>query len=112
MSSHPSLKISASKVVSTVRRGGHKQLHKQLCMCASVLIKNHNEMFGKWSYNLYCQTGRWKKATNAVARKLAIALYYMQSNGQSFSYEKYNLVRDPCLHRRRTYPCQHCLARS
>jgi len=63
-------------------------------MCASILIKNHNEMFGKWGYNLYCQTGRWKKATNAVARKLAIALYYMQSNGQSFSYEKYNLVRD------------------
>ena len=90
----PSLKISASKVVSTVRRGGHKQLHKQLCMCASILIKNHNEMFGKWGYNLYCQTGRWKKATNAVARKLAVALYYMQSNGQMFSYEKYNLIKD------------------
>jgi len=90
----PSLKISASKVVSTVRRGGHKHLHKQLCMCASILIKNHNEMFGKWGYNLYCQTGRWKKAANAVARKLAIALYYMQSNGQEFSYEKYNLIKD------------------
>ena len=90
----PSLKISASKVVSTVRRGGYKHLHKQLCMCASILIKNHNEMFGKWGYNLYCQTGRWKKAANAVARKLAIALYYMQSNGQEFSYEKYNLIKD------------------
>ena len=85
----PSLKISAKKVTSTVKRGGNKLLHKALCMCASILIKNHNEMFGRWGYNLYCQTGRWKKDTNAVARKLAVALYYMQSSGQMFSYEKY-----------------------
>lgn len=93
----PSLKISAKKVTSTVKRGGNKQLHKSLCMCASILIKNHNEMFGKWGYNLYCQSGRWKKATNAVARKLAIALYYMQSSGQPFSYDKYNLIKDAVI---------------
>ena len=90
----PSLKISAKKVTSTVKRGGNKQLHKMLCMCASILVKNHNEMFGRWGYNLYCQTGRWKKATNAVARKLAVSLYYMQSNGTPFSYEKYKLIQD------------------
>lgn len=90
----PSLKISAKKVTSTVKRGGNKQLHKMLCMCASILVKNHNEMFGRWGYNLYCQTGRWKKATNAVARKLAVALYYMQSSGQPFSYDKYRLIQD------------------
>ena len=90
----PSLKISAAKVVSTVRRGGNKQLHKSLCMCASILIKNHNEMFGKWRYNLYLQTNKWKKATNAVARKLAVSLYYMSSNACEFSYEKYNLIKD------------------
>lgn len=90
----PSLKISAKKVTSTVKRGGNKQLHKMLCMCASILVKNHNEMFGRWGYNLCCQTGRWKKATNAVARKLAVALYYMQSSGAPFSYEKYKLIQD------------------
>lgn len=90
----PSLKISAKKVTSTVKRGGNKQLHHALCMCASTLIKNHNEMFGRWGYNLYCQTGRWKKATNAVARKLAVALYYMQSNNQPFSYEQYKLIQN------------------
>ena len=37
------------------------------------------------------EDNRW---TNAVARKLAIALYYMQSSGQPFSYEKYNLIKD------------------
>ena len=90
----PGLKISAKKVTSTVKRGGNKQLHKMLCMCASILVKNHNEMFGRWGYNLYCQTSRWKKATNAVARKLAVALYYMQSSGQPFSYDKYKLIQD------------------
>ena len=89
----PSLKISAKKVTSTVKRGGNKQLHKILFI-ASILVMNHNEMFGRWGYNLYCQTGRWKKATNAVALKLTVALYYIQSSGQPFSYEKYKLIQD------------------
>ena len=66
-------------------------------MRAGILIKNHNEMFGKWGYNLYCQSGRWKKATNAVTRKLAVALYYIQSSGQPFSYDKYNLIKDAVI---------------
>ena len=90
----PSLKISAGKVTSTVKRGGHRDLHGALCMCASVLIKNHNELFGQWGFNLYKQTGRWKKATNAVARKLAVALYHMNMKAEPFSYDKYNLIRD------------------
>lgn len=93
----PSVKISAGKVVSTTRRGGNKQLHSSLCQCASILVKNHNEMFGRWGYNLYLQTGKWKKATNAVARKLAISLYYMSSNNCEFSYEKYNLIKDTVI---------------
>ena len=66
-------------------------------MRAGILIKNHNEMFGKWGYNLYCQSGRRKKATNAVARKLAVSLYYIQSSGQPFSYDKYNLIKDAVI---------------
>lgn len=89
----PSLKISAKKVTSTVKRGGNKDLHGALCACASVLIKNHSEMFGKWGFNIYKQTGRWKKATNAVARKLAVALYFMHMNRTEFSYDNYNLIR-------------------
>ena len=91
----PSLKVSAKHVTSTVKRGGNKDLHYALCMSASILIKNHNEMFGRWGYQMYLETGRWKKATNAVARKLAVALYYMQSKGEVFSYEKYRLLRRP-----------------
>lgn len=90
----PSLKISAGRVTSTIKRGGCRELHKVLTSSADRLIRNHNEMFGRWGYNLYCQTGKWKKAANAVARKLAVALYYMMLTGQEFSYEKYKLVKD------------------
>ena len=90
----PSLKISAGKVTSTVKRGGHKSLHGALCMCASTLMRTHNEMFGRWGYQLYCKSGKWKKAVNAVARKLACALYFMWMTEQPFSYDKYNIARE------------------
>lgn len=90
----PSLKVSAKHVTSTCKRGGNKQLHKALVSSADRLIRNHTEMFGRWGYNLYTQTGKWKKAANAVARKLAVAMYYMMLTGQPFSYEKYQLVKD------------------
>lgn len=90
----PSLKVSAKHVTSTVMRGGCKELHHALTSAADRMIRRHNEMFGRWGYLLYQQTGKWKKATNAVARKLAVALYYMMLTGQPFSYEKYNLVKN------------------
>ena len=90
----PSLKVSARHVTSTVKRGGNKELHKALTSAADRLIRIHSEMFGRWGYNIYLQTGKWKKATNAVARKLSVALYYMMLTGQEFSYDSYNLVKD------------------
>lgn len=90
----PSLKVSAKHVTSTAKRGGNKRLHSALTQAASRLIKNHTELFGKWGYQLYLQSGHWKKATNAVARKLAVALYYIQLTGKPFSYEKYNLLKE------------------
>ena len=90
----PSLKVSAKHVTSTVIRGGCKELHHALTSSADRMIRIHNEMFGRWGYLLYQQTGKWKKATNAVARKLAVALYYMMLTGQPFSYEKYSLIKN------------------
>ena len=81
----PSLKVSAGHVTSTKRRGGCKQLHRILCSAADRLLRCHNEMFGRWGYNIYTQSGKWKKASNAVARKLAVALYNMMLTGQPFS---------------------------
>lgn len=90
----PSLKISAGKVTSTIMRGGSKPLHKALNMSAHRLIYRHNEMFGIWGYNLWQQTGKKKKASNAVARKLAVALYYMMKTGTEFTYDKYHSIRN------------------
>lgn len=91
----PSLKISAKHVTSTVKRGGNKELHNALTRSASNLIRVHNEPFGQWGYNLYQQSGRWKKAANAVARRLAVSLYYMQKQGVAFSYEGYGIAKAP-----------------
>ena len=90
----PSLKISAGKVTSTVMRGGNKPLHKALNMSAHRLIYRHNEMFGIWGYNLQQQTGKKKKAANAVARKLSVAMYYMMKTGTEFSYDHYHSIRN------------------
>ena len=90
----PSLKISAQKVTSTKKRKGNKALHSSLCMSASIVIAKHSEFFGRWGYRIYQQTGKWKKATNAVARRLATALYFMHMNAEPFSYEKYQLTNE------------------
>ncbi len=89
----PSLKISAGKVTSTVMRGGSKPLHKALNMSAHRLIHRHNEVFGIWGYNLQQQTGKKKKAANAVARKLSVAMFYMMKTGTEFTYDNYRSIR-------------------
>ena len=89
----PSLKISADKAVSTKKRVGNKQLHVALIQGASRLMRNRNELFERWGYQMYLRNGRWKKAANAVARKLAISMYHIMKYRVPFSYEKYNLVK-------------------
>lgn len=90
----PSLKISADHVTSTKKRKGNKSLHSSLCMSAGILIGYHSEHFGRWGFRIYQQTGKWKKATNAVARRLSTALYHMHLNAEPFSYEKYQLTKE------------------
>ena len=91
----PSLKVSAGKVTSTVKRGGRKDLHSAFCLAASNLMRLHSEPFGKCGYHSAMQTGVWKKGVNALARKLIVALYFMASRGESFSYEKYKMIQEP-----------------
>ncbi len=90
----PSLKISADKVTSRKRRGGNMKLHAGLCASAMTLIRASGEPFGCWGANIEARTGKKKKAMNAVARKLAVAMYYMMLKGEEFNYEKYSMCRD------------------
>ena len=73
---------------------GNKALHSALCMSASIIIGNHDEFFGRWGYRIYQQTGKWKKATNAVARRLSNALYFMNLNAEPLSYDNYQLTKE------------------
>jgi hypothetical protein len=38
-------------------------------------------------------SGKWKKATNAVGRKLCTAMYHMMMTGKEFSYNNYTLMQ-------------------
>ena len=51
-------------------------------------------MFGIWGYNLQQQTGKKKKAANAVARKLSVAMFYMMKTGTEFTYVHYHSIRN------------------
>ena len=37
-------------------------------------------------------SGKWGKATNAVGRKLCVAMYHMMMTGMPFSYENYHIM--------------------
>ncbi len=93
----PSLKVSAGKVTAQTRRKGNQEIHYALVKCASSLIQKHSEPLGQWGYSIYRRNvkGGWKKACSAVARRLAVAMYYVHKLAVDFSYEKYNFFDIP-----------------
>jgi transposase len=91
----PSLKVSAGKVTSQTRRLGNAKLHHHLTMIAGTCVNRHSEPFGQWGYALYKKhtKGGYKKASGAVARRIAVALYFVHKRNEPFSYEKYNFYK-------------------
>jgi transposase len=89
----PSLKVSAGHVTSTKKRGGCRTLHAILVTSADRIIRAHSEAFGRWGYLMAKSSGKWKKATNAVGRKLCTAMYHMMMTGKEFSYNNYTLMQ-------------------
>ncbi|MBR1436994.1 MAG: transposase [Synergistaceae bacterium] len=94
---NPSVRVCAGKITSTKKRGGCRILHTALVRSAGHIIRSHSEGFGRWGYILARSSGRWRKATNAVGRKINTALYYMLLMKQDFSYEKYTIVKDAVI---------------
>ena len=90
----PSLKVSAGKVTSTKKRGGCQILHKILVTGADRIMRTHREAFGRWGYQMALTSGKWKKGSNAVGRKMCTAMYYMMLTAQEFSYKNYNIMKD------------------
>ena len=91
----PSLKVSAGKVTSHTRRMGNAKLHRQLTTIAGACINRHSEPFGKWGYALQKKhaKGGYKKACGAVARRIAVSLYFVHKQNTPFTYEKYNFYK-------------------
>jgi len=91
----PSLKVSAGKVTSQTRRKGNPKLHSQLLRVAGACINRHAEPFGQWGYAISKKhaKGGYKKACGAVARRIAVSLYYVHKRNEPFSYDKYNFYK-------------------
>lgn len=90
----PSLKVSAGKVTSHVKRKGNSNIHAGLVQSAQMLISARREELGQWGYAISCKhaKGGWQKAVGAVARRIGLGLYWVQKTGTPFSYEKYRLT--------------------
>lgn len=91
----PSLKISAGKVTSTVKRGGRKELHRVLLSAGGSVMRKKGDFYGQWGYEIYSRSGSWKKAANAVARRVCVALFYVTRRAEKFSYDQYRFYERP-----------------
>ena len=82
-------------MTSQVRRKGNSKVHFQLTKVAGTCINRHSEAFGKWGFQIYKKhtKGGYKKASGAVARRIATALYYVHKKNEPFSYEKYEFYK-------------------
>jgi len=91
----PSLKVSAGKVTAQTRRKGNANLHFQLSEIAGSCINRHSEPFGQWGYAISKKhaKGGYKKASGAVARRIAVSLYFVHKQNVPFSYDKYNFYK-------------------
>jgi transposase len=85
----PSNGTSAGKVVSDKKRKGNKEIHMLISRCATNLLNKQSDPWGKWAGRIYGKSGKWKKAANALGRKITIALYYVHKTGNAFDYDMY-----------------------
>ena len=92
----PSLKVSAGKVTSHVRRHGNLRLNYALRQAATLLLNRHNEPFGLWGWAIYKRSpkGGYKKAVGAVSRRIAESLFYIHSRFQEFTYAGYRFNKE------------------
>jgi transposase len=91
----PSLKISAGKVTSYVRRQGNLRLHQALLYAASGLLRRTDDPLGNWGRSIAGRhkKGGHKKACGAIARRLACGLWEVHRRGQPWSYDQYTLAQ-------------------
>jgi hypothetical protein len=93
----PSLKVSAGKVTSHVKRRGNPTLHHALKNISASLVRRHSEPIGQWGFCIQRRhaKGGWARAINAVSRRLAIFLWQVHMRSEEFSFAKYRFADAP-----------------
>jgi hypothetical protein len=89
----PSLKVSAGKVTTHVRRAGNERLHQALLYAASGLLRRTGDPIGQWGRSIAGRhkKGGHRKACGAVARRIAAGLWHVHRKAEPFSYAQYYL---------------------
>lgn len=95
----PSLKVSAGKVTSHIKRKGNARLHHTLKNVAAQLVRRGTEPLGRWGHSIARRhaKGGWARAINAVSRRLAVALWCVHKLNADFSYEQYRFYLVPTV---------------
>lgn len=90
----PSLKVSAGKVTSFVRRAGNLRLHQALLYSARAVMASASEPLGRWGRSIAGRhkKGGYRKGTAAIARRIAVALWHVHRKAEMFSYAQYTLA--------------------
>jgi transposase len=93
----PSVKVSAGKTTSHVRRKGNAKLHHTLVQAAQSVLQRQAEPIGIWGAALRKRhaKGGYQKAVGAVARRIVIGCYWVHLRNEPFSYAKYK-IGVPC----------------
>ena len=90
----PSLKVSAGKVTSMVRRAGNARLHAALLYAAAGVLRQPADPLGQWGRSIAGRhkKGGHRKACGAIARRLAVSLWHVHRKGEMYDGSQYQLV--------------------
>lgn len=90
----PSVKVSAGKVTSHVRRKGNAKLHFALVQAASRILARSTGRIAEWGRSIAGRhrKGGARKARGAVARRLAAGMWHVLRTGQDYNEELYPLI--------------------
>jgi transposase len=93
----PSLKVSAGKVTDFVRRKGNDKLHRALLFAASSAMRQPDSRLGLWGQAIAGRhrKGGHRKATGAVARRIATGLWHVHRLGAEFGISHYHFGLPP-----------------
>jgi transposase len=92
----PSLKVSAGKVTSHVRRAGNARLHSALGYAAQAVMQKPDSPLAQWGRSIAGRhkKGGYRKACGAVTRRLACSLWHVHRLGVEYSDAQYTFAQD------------------